>query len=137
MLWRRSYDVPPPAIDGGSEWDVSADPRYATLAGEVVPRTECLADVVARMLPYWYDAIVADLRAGQSVLVVAHGNSLRGLVAHLDGLGREEVVGLNIPTGQPLRYELDDALQPTVRGGEYLDPEAAADAAAAVAAQGH
>jgi 2,3-bisphosphoglycerate-dependent phosphoglycerate mutase len=137
MLWRRSYDEPPPPIEATSEWDVSTDPRYATLAGEVVPRTECLADVVARMLPYWYDAIVADLRAGHVVLVVAHGNSLRGLVAHLDGLSREEVVGLNIPTGQPLRYELDDDLQPKVRGGEYLDAQAAADAAAAVAAQGH
>ena len=137
MLWRRSYDVPPPEIDASSEWDVAADPRYATLAGEVVPRTECLADVVHRLLPYWYDVIVADLRAGHEVLVGAHGNSLRGLVAHLDGLSREEVVGLNIPTGQPLRYDLDDDMHPTNPGGTYLDPEAAQSAAEAVAKQGH
>ena len=136
MLWRRSYDVPPPPIDPGSEWDVSTDLRYRLLARDLVPRTECLADVVHRMLPYWYDAIVPDLRAGETVLVAAHGNSLRGLVAHLDGLSKDEVVGLNIPTGQPLKYELDDELQPTVPGGEYLDPEAAAVAAAAVANQG-
>jgi len=137
MLWRRSYDVPPPEIEPGSQWDVSTDPRYRLLARDLVPRTECLADVVDRMLPYWYDAIVPDLRAGETVLVAAHGNSLRALVMHLDGLSKDEVVGLNIPTGQPLRYELDDDLRPTVRGGEYLDPEAAEAAAAAVAAQGH
>jgi 2,3-bisphosphoglycerate-dependent phosphoglycerate mutase len=137
MLWRRSYDTPPPPIEPGSEWDVSSDERYRLLARDLVPRTECLADVVHRMLPYWYDAIVPDLRAGETVLVAAHGNSLRGLVAHLDGLSKDEVVGLNIPTGQPLRYELDDDLAPTVRGGEYLDPAAAEAAAAAVAAQGH
>lgn len=136
MLWRRSYDVPPPALEAGHEWDVSSDPRYARLAGDVVPQTECLADVVVRLLPYWYDSIVPDLRAGETVLVVAHGNSLRALVKHLDGLGEQEVVGLNIPTGEPLRYELDDALRPLVRGGEYLDREAAQAAAAAVAAQG-
>jgi 2,3-bisphosphoglycerate-dependent phosphoglycerate mutase len=137
MLWRRSYDTPPPPIEPGSEWDVSGDERYRHLTRDLVPRTECLADVVARMLPYWYDAIVPDLRAGETVLVAAHGNSLRALVAHLDGLSREEVVGLNIPTGQPLRYELDEDLRPTVKGGQYLDPEAAEAAAAAVAAQGH
>ena len=136
LLWRRSYDVPPPEIEPGSQWDVSTDPRYRLLARDLVPRTECLADVVDRMLPYWYDAIVPDLRAGETVLVAAHGNSLRALVMHLDGLSREEVVGLNVPTGQPLRYELDDDLQPTVHGGQYLDPEAAAAAAEAVAAQG-
>ena len=137
MLWRRSYDVPPPAITAGTEWDVAADPRYAGLAPDVVPATECLSDVVVRLLPYWYDAVVPDLRAGHTVLVVAHGNSLRALVKHLDGLSREQVVGLNIPTGQPLRYDLDDELHPTVAGGSYLDPQAAAAAAAAVAAQGH
>ena len=137
MLWRRSYDTPPPPIEPGSEWDVARDERYRLLAQDLVPRTECLADVVDRMLPYWYDAIVPDLRSGETVLVAAHGNSLRALVMHLDGLSKEEVVGLNIPTGQPLKYELDDALQPTVRGGEYLDPQAAEAAAAAVAAQGH
>jgi len=137
-LWRRSYDEPPPPIDEGDEWDVATDERYVLLARDLVPRTECLSDVVDRMLPYWYDAIVPDLRARETVLVAAHGNSLRGLVMHLDGLTKEEVVGLNIPTGQPLRYDLDeDSLAPLVKGGTYLDPEAAAAAAAAVAAQGH
>jgi 2,3-bisphosphoglycerate-dependent phosphoglycerate mutase len=136
MLWRRSYDVPPPPIETGSQWDNSTDERYAKLARDLVPRTECLADVVTRLLPYWYDAIVPDLRAGETVLVAAHGNSLRALVKHLDGLSEQEVVGLNIPTGQPLRYDLDEDLQPTARGGVYLDPEAAAAAAAAVANQG-
>jgi 2,3-bisphosphoglycerate-dependent phosphoglycerate mutase len=133
MEWRRSYDVPPPPIDAGSEFDQEGDPRYA--AGEV-PRTECLADVVARFLPYWESAVVPDLRAGKVVLLAAHGNSLRALVKHLDGVSDEDIVGLNIPTGIPLRYELDEELRPTVRGGEYLDPEAAVAAAAAVAAQG-
>ncbi len=137
MLWRRSYDVPPPPIAAGDEWDVGNDERYALLARDLVPRTECLRDVVHRLLPYWYDALVPDLRAGETVLVAAHGNSLRALVMHLDGLSESEVVGLNIPTGQPLRYDLDDDdLTPRVRGGTYLDPEAAAEAAAAVAAQG-
>ncbi|MCU1674577.1 MAG: hypothetical protein JWN77_2690 [Frankiales bacterium] len=135
-LWRRSYDVPPPEIELGSEWDNTSDLRYAKLARDLVPRTECLQDVVFRLLPYWYDEIVPDLRAGEIVLVAAHGNSLRALVAHLDGLSREEVVALNIPTGIPLRYDLDDDLQPTTRGGLYLDPEAAAIAVAAVANQG-
>jgi 2,3-bisphosphoglycerate-dependent phosphoglycerate mutase len=133
MEWRRSYDVPPPPIDAGSEYDQEGDPRYG--AGEV-PRTECLADVVKRFLPYWESAVVPDLRAGKVVLLAAHGNSLRALVKHLDGVSDEDIVGLNIPTGIPLRYELDDELRPTVRGGEYLDPEAAVAAAAAVAAQG-
>ena len=137
MLWRRSYSVPPPPIPEGDPWDVSTDERYASLARDVLPRTECLSDVVKRLLPYWHDQIVPDLRAGQVVLVVAHGNSLRALCKHLDGLGEDEVVGLNIPTGQPLRYDLDDDLSPLVRGGTYLDPEAAARAAEAVAQQGH
>jgi 2,3-bisphosphoglycerate-dependent phosphoglycerate mutase len=136
QLWRRSYDTPPPPIEPGSEWDVSSDIRYAGLARDLVPRTECLKDVVVRLLPYWYDRIVPDLRAGETVLVAAHGNSLRALVAHLDRLTETEVVGLNIPTGIPLRYDLDDDLKPSTRGGEYLDPEAAAVAAAAVANQG-
>jgi len=137
MLWRRSYDVPPPEIEVGSEWDVSRDPRYAHLTTDLVPRTECLKDVVHRMLPYWYDQIVPDLAAGETVLIAAHGNSLRALVAHLDGLSEQEVVGLNIPTGQPLRYDLDDDMHPTNPGGTYLDPEAAQAAAEAVAKQGH
>ncbi len=136
ILWRRSYDVPPPPLEPGAPGDVSDDPRYTALARDLVPRTECLGDVVDRLLPYWYDQIVPDLRAGETVLVVAHGNSLRALVKHLDGLSKAAVVGLNIPTGQPLRYELDDDLTPTVLGGEYLDADAAAAAAAAVAAQG-
>ncbi|MDX6218450.1 MAG: 2,3-bisphosphoglycerate-dependent phosphoglycerate mutase, partial [Frankiales bacterium] len=136
MLWRRSYDVPPPPIEGGSEWDNATDLRYAKLARDLVPATECLKDVVERLLPYWYDEIVPDLRAGEVVMVAAHGNSLRALVKHLDGLTDEQVVALNIPTGQPLKYELDEELQPAVPGGEYLDPEAAAAAAAAVANQG-
>jgi 2,3-bisphosphoglycerate-dependent phosphoglycerate mutase len=135
MLWRRSYDVPPPPIESGSEFSQDGDPRYAGL-GDAMPRTECLADVVARFLPYWESAVVPDLQAGRVVLLAAHGNSLRALVKHLDGISDADIAELNIPTGIPLRYELDDALQPTVRGGQYLDPEAAATAAAAVAAQG-
>jgi len=136
MLWRRSYDTPPPPIADDDEWSQTDDARYAHLADEIVPRTECLADVVQRMLPYWYDAIVPDLRLGQTVCVAAHGNSLRALVKHLDGMSEEAVVGLNIPTGIPLVYRLDEHLRPTRQGGEYLDPEAAADAIKAVANQG-
>ncbi len=136
MLWRRSYDTPPPPIDPDDPWSQEHDPRYAGLAPEIRPRTECLKDVVTRMLPYWYDQIVPDLRAGQTVLVTAHGNSLRALVKHLDGISDEGIAGLNIPTGIPLVYELDSDLRPTVPGGRYLDPEAAREAAAAVAAQG-
>jgi 2,3-bisphosphoglycerate-dependent phosphoglycerate mutase len=136
MLWRRSYDTPPPPIETGSEWDNSTDERYAKLAKDLVPRTECLKDVVERLLPYWYDQIVPDLRAGETVMVAAHGNSLRALVKHLDGISDADITELNIPTGQPLRYDLDDDLRPTTRGGTYLDPEAAAAAAKAVANQG-
>jgi 2,3-bisphosphoglycerate-dependent phosphoglycerate mutase len=136
MIWRRSYDTPPPPIEPGSEFAQDGDPRYAALPPEIRPATECLADVVVRMLPYWYDAIVPDLRTGATVLVAAHGNSLRALVKHLDGMSDEEVVGLNIPTGVPLRYDLDDDLRPIKPGGEYLDPEAAADAIEAVKNQG-
>ena len=136
MLWRRSYDTPPPPLPDDDEWSQVGDPAYADLAPELVPRTECLADVVVRMLPYWYDGIVPDLRAGRSVLVVAHGNSLRALVKHLDGIGDDDIAGLNIPTGVPLLYTLDDDLHPTVPGGEYLDPDAAAAAIEAVKNQG-
>lgn len=136
MLWRRSYDTPPPPIDENDEWSQVGDPRYAELPPELMPRTECLKDVVARLLPYWYDRIVPDLRAGRTVLVAAHGNSLRALVKHLDRISDADIVKLNIPTGIPLRYDLDDALRPTNPGGTYLDPEAAAEAAAAVANQG-
>jgi len=135
MLWRRSFDVPPPPIEDSSEWSQAGDPRYADL-GDEMPRTECLKDVIARFLPYWETDITTDLRAGKTVLVAAHGNSLRALVKHLDGISDEDIAGLNIPTGMPLVYELDDSLAPTVVGGRYLDPDAAAEAAAAVANQG-
>jgi 2,3-bisphosphoglycerate-dependent phosphoglycerate mutase len=135
MLWRRSFDVPPPPIDDTDEWSQAGDVRYADL-GDELPRTECLKDVIARFLPYWESAIVPDLRAGKVVLVAAHGNSLRALVKHLDGISDDDIAGLNIPTGMPLVYELDDDLRPTVVGGRYLDPDAAAEAAAAVANQG-
>ncbi len=134
MAWRRSYDVPPPPIEAGSEFAQDGDPRYAGI--DPLPATECLADVVERFVPYWESAVVPDLRAGKVVLLAAHGNSLRALVKHLDGISDDDIAGLNIPTGIPLRYDLDDALMPTVRGGTYLDPEAAAEAAAAVANQG-
>ena len=134
MAWRRSYDTPPPPIEKGSEYSQDADPRYADI--DDAPLTECLADVVARFVPYFTKAIVPDLRAGKTVLVAAHGNSLRALVKYLDGMSDEEVVGLNIPTGIPLRYDLDENLAPRIPGGTYLDPEAAAAGAAAVASQG-
>jgi 2,3-bisphosphoglycerate-dependent phosphoglycerate mutase len=136
MLWRRSYDVPPPPLAADNEYSQSADARYATLPPELRPNTECLKDVVHRMLPYWYDAIVPDLHDAKTVLVVAHGNSLRALVKHLDGISNDDIAALNIPTGIPLMYSLDDHMVPIVRGGEYLDAEAAAQAAAAVANQG-
>jgi len=136
LLWRRSYDVPPPPLPDDDEYSQVNDPRYAGLPGELIPRTECLADVVARLLPYWYDAIVPDLRTGALVAVVAHGNSLRALVKHLEGMDAPAVVALNIPTGIPLLYRLDGQFRPLASGGQYLDPEAAATAAAAVAAQG-
>jgi 2,3-bisphosphoglycerate-dependent phosphoglycerate mutase len=136
MLWRRSYDTPPPPIERGSEFDQSADPRYAGLPSELLPSSECLKDVLERALPYWYDAIVPDLRRGATVLVVAHGNSLRALVKHLDQLDEDTVVALNIPTGIPLYYELDDEFRPLVKGGEYLDPKAAEASIEAVKNQG-
>ena len=135
MLWRRSYDVPPPPIADDDQWSQAGDPRYASL-GEEMPRSECLKDVLARALPHWESAIVPDLQAGHTVLVAAHGNSLRALVKHLDEISDDDIAGLNIPTGMPLVYELDDAMRPVVRGGRYLDPDAAAEAAAAVAQQG-
>jgi len=134
MAWRRSYDTPPPPIEPGSEFSQDADPRYADIGGG--PLTECLADVVERFVPYYTETIVPDLKAGKTVLIAAHGNSLRALVKYLDGMSDEDVVGLNIPTGIPLVYELDEDLKPTVLGGRYLDPDAAAAGAAAVAAQG-
>jgi len=137
MLWRRSYDVPPPPISNGDEFSQVSDARYAKLPPELMPRTECLKDVLERALPYWYDEIVPDLLTGQTILVAAHGNSLRAIVKHLDGISDEAIAALNIPTGIPLRYDLDPGtLRPLTPGGKYLDPAAAAEAAAAVANQG-
>ncbi len=133
MEWRRSYDTPPPEIELGSEFSQDSDPRYA---GEPIPRTECLKDVLERMLPYWEEEIVPDLKSGKTVIVAAHGNSLRAIVKHLDGISDEDIAGLNIPTGIPLVYELDEDLKPIKKGGTYLDPDAAAAAIQAVANQG-
>ncbi|MFV0251967.1 MAG: phosphoglyceromutase [Beutenbergiaceae bacterium] len=133
MTWRRSYDVPPPPIELGSEFSQDGDPRYT---GEPIPATECLKDVLERSLPYWESAIVPDLRAGKTTLVAAHGNSLRAIIKHLDGIDDATIAGLNVPTGIPLVYELDDDLKPVKAGGTYLDPAAAQAAIAAVANQG-
>ncbi|MBO1752964.1 phosphoglyceromutase [Actinotalea sp. BY-33] len=134
MLWRRSYDTPPPEIELGSEYSQDADPRYADAP---VVRTECLKDVLERALPYWDAEIVPDLQAGKTVLVAAHGNSLRAIIKYLDDIDDETIAGLNVPTGIPLRYELDEeTLKPVTRGGTYLDPDAAAAAIQAVANQG-
>lgn len=136
MLWRRSYDVPPPPIDPNDKYAQTGDARYSWLPASAIPATECLADVVKRLIPYWEDVIVPDLRAGKTVLVAAHGNSLRALVKHLDGISDVDIAALNIPTGIPLVYTLDDEMKPVTKGGEYLDPAAAAEAAAKVANQG-
>jgi 2,3-bisphosphoglycerate-dependent phosphoglycerate mutase len=136
MTWRRSYDTPPPPIADDDPLSQVGDPRYGLLPSELIPRTECLADVVDRLLPYWYDAIVPDLAAGETVLIAAHGNSIRALVKHLDGISDEDIAGLNIPTGIPLLYELDDDFEPLKKGGEYLDPEAAQASIEAVKNQG-
>lgn len=132
--WRRSFDVPPPPLDDDAEYSQVHDPRYVGIDGEV-PRTESLKLVIDRMLPYWRSDIVPSLQSGTTVLVAAHGNSLRALVKHLDGISDDAIAELNIPTGIPLVYELDAELRP-VKPAEYLDPEAAAAGAAAVAAQG-
>jgi 2,3-bisphosphoglycerate-dependent phosphoglycerate mutase len=136
MLWRRSYDTPPPPLADDAEFSQADDPRYATIPPELRPRTECLKDVVVRMLPYWYDGIVPDLLAGRTVLVAAHGNSLRALVKHLDNVSDADIAGLNIPTGIPLSYDLGADFRPLVPGGTYLDPGAAAAAIEAVRNQG-
>jgi 2,3-bisphosphoglycerate-dependent phosphoglycerate mutase len=132
-IWRRSYDIPPPALDTDDERHPVHDPRYAGIEG--LPATESLATTLERVLPCWNDIIAPDLRAGKNVLIAAHGNSLRALVMMLDNISRDEITEFNIPTGVPLAYELDNDLQPVSR--EFLgDPEAIAKAAAAVAAQG-
>jgi len=134
FAWRRSYDTPPPPLDPADERHPVHDDRYRGMPSDLLPGTECLKDVVVRMLPYWYDAIVPDLAAGHCVVVAAHGNSLRALVKHLDAISDEDISELNIPTGIPLVYELDDTFQRV--SSRYLgDPEVAAAAAAAVARQ--
>lgn len=135
MLWRRSYNTPPPPIAIDDEFSQFDDPRYAMLPPEIRPLTECLQDVVRRILPYWYDAVVPDLLTYNTVLIGAHGNSLRALVKHLEDISDADIAGLNIPTGIPLVYELDPAMRP-IGPGRYLDPAAAETAAAAVANQG-
>jgi 2,3-bisphosphoglycerate-dependent phosphoglycerate mutase len=139
LVWRRSYDTPPPPIAADNEFNPNVDPRYADLPPELVPQAECLADVVARMLPYWYDSIVPDLVDGRDVLVVAHGNSLRALVKHLQGISDDAITGLNIPTGVPLLYELGDDLAPIddtpVEERSLADADEVAAKAAAVARQ--
>ncbi|WHU57858.1 phosphoglyceromutase [Trueperella pyogenes] len=134
MQWRRSFDVAPPEIEVGSAYSQDSDPRYA---GEPIPLAECLKDVIERLLPYWDEAIVPDLKTGKTVMIAAHGNSLRAIVKMLDEISDEDISGLNIPTGIPLYYELDEeTLKPVKKGGTYLDPEAAKAAIEAVANQG-
>lgn len=134
MTWRRSYDVPPPELDDSDEFSQAGDPRYEDV--QSLPRTECLKDVLDRFLPYWEEQVKPDLQAGRTVMLAAHGNSLRALVKHLDGISDDEISGLNIPTGIPLYYGLDENFRPVTPGGEYLDPSAAAESIKAVAAQG-
>lgn len=134
MLWRRSFDVPPPPIDPTDKYSQTNDPRYANIPD--LPLTECLKDVIARMLPYWEEAVIPQLKAGELVLITAHGNSLRALVKELDDISDSDIAELNIPTGIPLLYELDANFKPINPGGTYLDPAAAAAAAAKVANQG-
>ncbi|KAF5103457.1 hypothetical protein D0Z03_000174 [Geotrichum reessii] len=136
MTWRRSFDVPPPPIKDDDKYSQFNDVRYSDISKDEIPKTESLKIVIDRLLPYWHSDISKDLLAGKTVIVFAHGNSLRALVKHLDGISDADIAGLNIPTGIPLVYELDDELKPTKKA-EYLDPEAAAAGAAAVAAQGN
>ena len=135
-IWRRSYDTRPPALTPDDPQFPGRDPRYADVPREELPFTECLKDTVARFLPYWHETITPAIRGGQRVIVAAHGNSLRALVKYLDGVSDQDIVGLNIPTGIPLRYDLDDDLRPVTVGGAYLDPDAAAAAIEAVKNQG-
>lgn len=133
-IWRRSFDVPPPPIDDADQYSQVGDERYANL-GEALPKTECLKDVLVRMMPLW-EQIKSDLSDGRVVLVTAHGNSLRALIKHLDGISDQDIAELNIPTGMPLVYQLNEKFEPLTKGGVYLDPEVAAAGAAAVASQG-
>jgi 2,3-bisphosphoglycerate-dependent phosphoglycerate mutase len=134
MLWRRSFDVPPPPIDPTDKYSQANDPRYLGITE--LPNTECLKDVIVRMLPYWEQVVIPQLQAGELVMITAHGNSLRALVKELDGISDTDIAELNIPTGIPLFYELDKNFKPIKSGGTYLDPAAAAAAAAKVADQG-
>lgn len=135
LVWRRSYDIPPPALEPGDERDASRDPRYAALAPGQVPRTECLKDTVERVVPYWRERIAPRVAAGERVLVAAHGNSLRALIKYFDAMSDDDIVKENVPTAVPLVYEMDDALRPL--GRRYLgDPEAIAKAMHSVASQG-
>ena len=134
-IWRRSYDVPPPMLDKGDERYPAKDPRYTSLSPEEIPAGECLADTVARVIPYWQEAIVPEIRAGRKIIIAAHGNSLRALVKYLDNVSEKDILELNIPTGIPLLYTLDKDMKPV--GHRYLgDAEAIARAQAAVASQG-
>ena len=135
QLWRRSFDVPPPPIEDNDKYSQFGDARYADL-GSSLPKTECLKDVVNRMVPYIDGELAADLSAGKTVLVTAHGNSIRAMVKHIDGISDADIAGVNIPTGIPLLYEFDENFKPIKKGGEYLDPEAAKAAIEAVANQG-
>ena len=134
-LWRRSFDVPPPAITDNDQYSQKNDPKYAEL-GDDLPKTECLKDVVARALPYLNDEIFTDLKSGKVVLITAHGNSIRAIVKYLDNISDTDIAGVNIPTGIPLLYELNESFKPITKGGRYLDPEAAKASIEAVANQG-
>ena len=136
LVWRRSYDTPPPALTADDARCERSDPRYAGLAAGEVPLTECLKDTVARVLPLWNETLAPAIRSGQRLVIAAHGNSIRALVKYLDGISDAEIAGLNIPTGIPLSYELDAEFKPLNPGGTYLDPEAAAAAIEAVKNQG-
>ena len=135
QLWRRSFDVPPPPIEDNDKYSQFGDPRYADL-GSDMPKTECLKDVVDRLIPYLVGEITADMNEGKTVLVVAHGNSIRAIVKHIDCISDTDIAGVNIPTGIPLLYELNEKFEPITKGGRYLDPEAAKAAIAAIANQG-
>ena len=135
QLWRRSFDVPPPAIADDDQYSQKNDPKYADL-GQLLPKTECLKDVVARVVPYLTGEITQDLKSGKTVLITAHGNSIRAIVKFLDAISDADIAGVNIPTGIPLLYELNEKFEPITKGGRYLDPAAAKAAIAAVANQG-
>jgi len=135
QLWRRSFDVPPPAIADDDQYSQKNDPKYSNL-GEQLPKTECLKDVVARVVPYLTGEVMDDLKSGKTVLITAHGNSIRAIVKFLDAISDADIAAVNIPTGIPLLYELNEKFEPITKGGRYLDPAAAVAAIAAVANQG-